>query len=108
MKQLKKILILVQAFIVMVFLTYYTENNVREITDKISETRNKLTRIDEDLRVLEAEWSYLNNPERLTALSEKINDDMKSPTKLQFTDLKNIPIREVMVSNNAQNQANIP
>ncbi len=87
----------------MAFMVYFFENKVHEITDKIQMTQEKLNHYNEDLKVFEADWSYLNNPQRLTNLAEKISNDMVSPEMLQFTNLTDLPSREVMLSN-AQTQ----
>jgi hypothetical protein len=99
--------LLILVCLCLAFFVYFFENKVHEISEKISATEEKLARYDEDLKVLEAEWSYLNNPERLTLLAEKIHTDMNSPVKMQFTDLKNLPTREVLYTN-AQSQRIIP
>lgn len=87
----------------MAFGVYFFENKVHEVSEQIEITQETLSRNDEDLRVLEAEWSYLNNPERISSIAEKIHDNMNSPTKSQFTSLESLPVREVMYSN-AQSQ----
>jgi hypothetical protein len=91
----------------LVFNVYFFENKVHEITKEISYKQEILNRLSEDLKVLEAEWSYLNNPARLTQIASKINSEMKSPIKTQFTNLRDIPVREVMFTN-IQSEENIP
>jgi hypothetical protein len=98
---------LVLITLVLVFNVYYFENKVHEITKEISYKKEKLNRYNEDLKVLEAEWSYLNNPARLSQIALKINPEMQSPVKTQFTNLKDIPVREIMFTN-IDNQENIP
>ncbi len=82
----------------MAFMVYFFENKVHEARNRISEINEKLARYDEDLKVLEAEWSYLNNPARLSELAKKIDDGMESPSRLQFTNLKDLPTREVLTA----------
>lgn len=86
------------ACLMMAFMVYFFENKVRSIKDEIAKTEEKLARYDEDLKVLEAEWSYLNNPQRLNNLSAKVQTDMASPAKTQYTNLKDLPTREVMTA----------
>ncbi len=86
------------ACFMMIFMVYFFENKVHSIKDKIAQTEEKLARYDEDLKVLEAEWSYLNNPQRLSSLAEDIHDVMSSPVRTQFTNLKDLPAREVMTA----------
>jgi hypothetical protein len=95
-------------FMVIFFMSsmvYFFENKVHSISEKIQITQEKLNRYDENLKVLEADWSYLNNPQRLTTLAKKIQNDMTSPEKAQFTKITDLPNREVMVSTaNTDNQ----
>ncbi len=87
----------------MACMVYYFENKVHEVTEKIADVNEKLSHYDNDLRVLEAEWSYLNDPDRLGKLTAQIHDDMNSPIRVQFTNLKDLPTREVMSASNAGN-----
>ena len=43
----------------------------------LSKINNEIVRIADDLRVYEAEWSYLNDPKRLAILASKYLPDMK-------------------------------
>ena len=100
-----KTLIFIFITLFLAFMVYFFENKVHEVSEKIKMTQEKLNRYDEDLKVLEADWSYLNNPQRLTTIAEKINTDMVSPAKVQFTNLRDLPNREVMQANaGTQNQ----
>ena len=100
-------------------MVYFFENKVNEVSQEIRHTENKLLRYDEDLRVLEAEWSYLNNPKRIRELMEKTqvtknsknlnslvnslmdssSNSLESPKAIQFTNLKSLPDRELKFSN---------
>jgi cell division protein FtsL len=95
-----KIFVFIFITLCLAFSVYFFENKVHEVTDKIQSTQEKLNRHEEDLKVLEAEWSYLNDPQRLTSIAEKVFTDMNSPAKLQYTTLADLPDREVMLSNN--------
>jgi len=86
------------ACMMMIFMVYFIENKVRGIKDDIAKTHEKLVRYDEDLKVLEAEWSYLNNPKRLDSLVNRTQSVLISPKRLQYTNLKDLPTREVMLS----------
>lgn len=44
----------------------------------------------DNIKILEAEWSYLNNPERLKKLAEKYLPDMKPIGVKQFTSYNKI------------------
>lgn len=107
MKIKKNTYFLVFLALILVFNVYFFENKVHKISKEISYKQERLNRLSEDLKVLEAEWSYLNNPARLTQIALKINNEMKSPDKTQFTNIKDIAVREVMFTN-LENQENIP
>lgn len=94
-----KTYLLILVCLCLAFVVYFFENKVHGVTERIQQTEEKIKRYDEDLKVLEAEWSYLNNPQRLTNLAEKINDDMSSPLKAQFTNLEDLPTKEVQFTN---------
>jgi hypothetical protein len=89
-------------------MVYFFENKVHDISEQIQDTQEKLAHYDEDLKVLEADWSYLNDPERLTNLAEKVDKDMSSPVKIQFTRLNDLPNREVMQANASDQNRIIP
>ncbi len=91
------------ACLTMAFMVYFIANKVHEIDARIQNTSEKLARYDEELKVLEAEWSYLNNPQRLSRLSAKLHNDMASPARAQFTSLKDLPLRSVQVTSASSN-----
>lgn len=50
---------------------YFMKNEVRQMEQDISFLNKTLTQDQESIRVLQAEWSYLNQPARLDELSNK-------------------------------------
>ncbi|MCD6034392.1 MAG: putative secreted (periplasmic) protein [Rickettsiales bacterium] len=50
---------------------FQVKNQVRNLDKELEETYRQVAREQNDLRVLKAEWSYLNQPERLASLSDK-------------------------------------
>lgn len=50
--------------------TYVIKSQVIGLESEIVSMRKQITQYEEGLHVLQAEWSYLNRPERLQALAE--------------------------------------
>ncbi len=90
-------------FLGLVFSVYFTENQVDSVRKEIKKLNTQLSSYEDEIQILEAEWSYQNNPERLTNLITKINTEivMHSPKYPQFTDLKNLPENEIYFSKNS-------
>ena len=96
--QLKaKTYLFVVAVLVMTFFVYFFENEVNELDSQIAEKSQLLAKYKRDIKVLQAEWSYQNNPERLIKLAKKTRkkETLKPPRKIQFTNISNLPNREV-------------
>lgn len=62
---------LMLAFIVAIFGLYKVKEEVKAIKDQIAKTSRELESERESLHVVNAEWAYLNRPERLQALADK-------------------------------------
>jgi hypothetical protein len=56
------------------FILFKVKYEVVEIEDKITQTLRHMKRERETLHVLKAEWSHLNEPQRLQKLAEKFLD----------------------------------
>ncbi|MDX1948989.1 MAG: hypothetical protein SFT90_00630 [Rickettsiales bacterium] len=97
----KKIIYII-SFLVLVFLVYFTENQVDSLRKEIKKTNYKMSSYEEEIQILEAEWSYQNNPERLKNLVMRLSSEvvMQSPKYFQFTDLKNLPETNIYFSTN--------
>jgi len=59
-------------------LLLYTSQKVQQAEDRLSDLRAELAMQEEAIDVLEAEWAYLNNPQRLEDLATKYLD-LKPP-----------------------------
>lgn len=80
-----------------IYFVYHFENAVNKINEDIKIKTAKISNIENDLRVFEAEWSHQNNPDRLSRMYEKVNlKQMQSPKKIQYTNIKDIRDRDVM------------
>ncbi|MBS0272059.1 MAG: hypothetical protein JSR85_05375 [Proteobacteria bacterium] len=56
------------------FILFKVKYEVVEIEEKISQTLRKMKRERETIHILKAEWSHLNEPQRLQKLAEKFLD----------------------------------
>jgi hypothetical protein len=70
-------------FMVMVFATwaYRVNNDTRDAMGRVASLQREIRNERETIAVLEAEWAYLNRPDRLLALSEE-----------HFTELRLMPL----------------
>ena len=53
------------------FALFHMKNNVQGLEEELASLQEKILTEKEAIHVLKAEWSYLNNPERLALLNEK-------------------------------------
>ena len=65
------------------FMLLYTSQNVQQAERKLSNIRNSIAQEQEAIRVLNAEWAYLNSPARLETLASDYLK-MKAPTAEQL------------------------
>ncbi len=63
------------------FVLFKVKYEVVEIEEKFSKTRAQIRREEDTIHILKAEWSHLNEPQRLQSLAEKYLDI--GPTKTQ-------------------------
>lgn len=56
------------------FILFKVKYEVVEIEEKIKQTLRQMKRERETLHILKAEWSHLNEPQRLQKLAEKFLD----------------------------------
>ena len=75
---------------VAMFLVKY---KVQALEDEVVATREQVARDRSAIRVLEAEWTYLNDPERLRRLSAQ-HLSFGPPVPQNVTDLAGLPLRD--------------
>jgi len=63
--------LLIACFVAAVYWAYDVNYQTRAVEADIRKLRQAIRHQKETTKVLEAEWSYLNRPERLSALAEK-------------------------------------
>jgi cell division protein FtsL len=70
-------------------ITFSVKQQVLQLESKIITAKKEITQYEEALHILSAEWSYLNNPERLQVLVER-NLELVPGDHLQFVSLDNV------------------
>lgn len=80
---MRSLLLIVGVFMVMLFATwaYRVNNDTRDAMGRVASLQREIRSERETIAVLEAEWAYLNRPDRLLALSEE-----------HFTELRLMPL----------------
>lgn len=74
---------------------FHTSQRVHDEREKIASLETSINKEEESLRVLNAEWSYLNQPARLEKLS-KTYLNMAPLKGSQFIKVEDIPLRSAM------------
>jgi hypothetical protein len=85
-------------FILMIMAAvYFVENLVNDLRSNISENNYTIREYKQDIHVLTAEWSYLNNPDRLRKLAVQfLNQDFSAQVK--FADIKSVPMTSSVIT----------
>ncbi|MEQ8354880.1 MAG: hypothetical protein RH942_05035 [Kiloniellaceae bacterium] len=68
---------------------FQIKQDVRGLEQEIAQTRSDILRDQEAVHILEAEWSYLNSPARISALAERYLEMAPIPAErvVGFADL---------------------
>lgn len=75
------------------FALFHMKNYVQVLEDQLTKLQSDILTEKEAIHVLKAEWSYLNNPERLALLNEKYLKYDPLEVKA-IVDLVNLPQKE--------------
>jgi hypothetical protein len=63
---------------------FHTKNKVQKLEDQLTSLDRQILRERESLHILNAEWHYLNRPDRLAALNERyLNLTPMEPQSIQ-------------------------
>jgi len=57
--------------LVSIFTLYFVQYQVENLQDDIAKTKNEISSLEDEIRLLEVEWVYLTRPERLRTLVAK-------------------------------------
>lgn len=103
MKKYKLHIFIITSF-ALTFLIYNFENKVNNLNKEIIQKVEQIKKTEDYITVLEAEWSFQNNPKRLALLTKNINKSsnykMKTPRLMHLTNIKNIKEKKVFFSQN--------
>lgn len=74
---------------------FYVSYRVESLEDQLASINRQILKEQETIHVLEAEWSYLNRPDRLQKLADQLLPEMQPLNSTQFVSLDDIPFRPV-------------
>lgn len=72
---------------------FLLKHDVQTMEDRLAQLNRTIKTDRTEIHVLQAEWTYLNDPDRLRALTAKFLPDMKPVSSDQVTTLAALPVR---------------
>ncbi|HXC89939.1 MAG TPA: hypothetical protein VNV18_07215 [Stellaceae bacterium] len=75
------------------FAMFAVKYQVQSLADELARTVQKTADAERDLRVLDAEWAYLNRPDALAQLNERLLSLVPIATKQLRANVADIPMR---------------
>jgi hypothetical protein len=75
------------------FTMFAVKYEVQGLADELTRTGNQADDIERDIRVLDAEWAYLNRPDALAQMNQRLLSLAPIATKQLRTSLTDIPMR---------------
>jgi len=72
--------------------TFMVKHEVQRLEEQLAESHHRIVGAEEKLHVLKAEWSYLNQPERLADLAQR-HLGLKAATPRQLVRFEDLPLR---------------
>lgn len=82
---------------------YLVKYQVQSVRDDVTRIERQLAAEREALALLEAEWAYLNRPERLERLADQYLQ-MRQPDSRRIVEWQDIPMRPQSVAANQEGQ----
>lgn len=78
-------------FVILGGVLFHVKYTVLDLENENKRLRNKISEIQEEINVLNAEWAYLNEPERLFKLTQKYLNlrPIRGQQIVSYTDLDN-------------------
>jgi hypothetical protein len=64
-------LVVIGSLILSIFMMFFVQYKVESLQDDIFKTKNEISSLEDEIRLLEVEWVYLTRPERLRILVAK-------------------------------------
>jgi len=87
---------------VLVFAVFQVEHRVEMLRSELNELNRQVDDDKNVIHVLKAEWSYLNSPIRIEELADKYLE-LDYVDTVQISDIENIPMSNLYVSEVTQN-----
>ncbi|HEV2333942.1 MAG TPA: hypothetical protein VGS13_00435 [Stellaceae bacterium] len=75
------------------FTTFKVKYAIQDTEDELNRVRRQMTAEQQEIRVLTAEWTYLNQPERLSELNRRFLGLASVTTKQLQRTIEEIPLR---------------
>jgi hypothetical protein len=75
------------------FAMFAVKYEVQALADQLAQTTRQAGQADHELRVLDAEWAYLNRPEALAQMNQRYLSLAPIATKQLHTSVADIPMR---------------
>ncbi len=87
---------IISVVILSAFGMYSLKLNTTRADKRVEQLRIELVKRQEEIKMLRAEWAFLNNPDRLEALvAEYLSQDLQMTEPGQIAELANVPLRPV-------------
>ena len=88
------VIIGVAVLAVMSYGLFHLKYEVTRLEDRLTQVRSETAGEEEALRVLRAEWSFLNRPDRIRALAER-NLTLAVIAPPQIRSIEQVPLRKL-------------
>ncbi len=100
-----KLHIFIATILSLTFAVYHFESEVNKLDLEINDKMELINTSKRDIEILEAEWSYQNNPVRLEKLSKtsfpnSVSAKMATPRLKHYTNLRNLENKRTYLSQN--------
>jgi len=82
---------------VLAFAVFQVERKVQSLRSELEVINHQIVTDREAIHVLKAEWTYLNNPNRLRTMSDKFLK-LEQSNASQYIDIEEIPARPILIS----------
>ena len=89
-------LIVISAILVSGFMLFNVSQQVQEAQRQLAAINNKITYEQEKIKVLEAEWAYLNRPDRLEYLASHYLDMHTMQAQKVWHSLSQLPEEQIV------------
>ncbi len=87
---------------------FHTSDAVQKTQEEIERLESEIAEERESIRVLKAEWAYLNQPERLEKLAREYLPNLSPASGTQLTEIGRLPEKEPQVAKQEPAPTTIP